>query len=182
MPSGSSQRNRSILTQQTLEESFGDININVDEQANDLVRYIINRAGEHMAFKRAELKKNVLPKAGQLFQDIVTNATKILRDVYGYNMIVVDASKNAGKEYIVSNILPYIYDPTEKNNEEEIPKDVHKILLLLILSHIFMSNNSVSEVSLYTFLKSLQIDVEKRHEIFGNVRDYINHTLKNKSI
>lgn len=35
-------------------------------------------------------------------------------------------------------------------------------------------------VSLYAFLNSLKIDVERRNDIFGNVRDYIHQDLKNK--
>ncbi|CAH1159762.1 unnamed protein product [Phaedon cochleariae] len=171
----------SLLTQQTLEETFaggGEVNINFDEQTSDLVRYFVNRAGDHMIFKRADIKKHVLPKAGPHFQKIIDDSTKILRKVYGYNVIVIDAVQNSSKAYIVSNALPYLKDPTEQ--VQECPEDVHKILMLLILAHVFMANNCVSELSLYTFLKSFQIDPDRRHELFGNVKDYIHITLKNK--
>ncbi|XP_018565249.1 non-structural maintenance of chromosomes element 3 homolog [Anoplophora glabripennis] len=171
-----SQRN-STLTQQTLEESFGGLNINVDDQVNNLVRYIVNRAGSHLTFKQSELKKNVL-KAGHRYQEIIEKVTNILKNVYGYNMIVSDPSSNSSREYIISNALPYIDNPVVRN--EDLPGDAHKVLLLLILSHIFMSNSVVSDVSLYAFLKSLNIDTERRHDIFGNVKDYIHHSLKNK--
>nr|XP_023026237.1 non-structural maintenance of chromosomes element 3 homolog [Leptinotarsa decemlineata] len=173
-------QNNTTLTQKTLEESFEEVNTNTDEQVNDLVRYIVNRAGEHMSFKRSEIKKNVLPKAGPLFQQILETATNILKNVYGYNVIVVDAAQNSTKAYIVSNGLSYFKDPTEHVPDQEYPEDVHKILIMLVLSHIFMSNNSVSETSLYSFLNSLKIDVERKHEIFGNVKDYITNTMKNK--
>lgn len=68
-------------SQQTLEESLTEVNVNIDEQVNDLVRYIINRAGEHTIFKRSEFKKNVLPKAGPHFQTIINQATTILKNV-----------------------------------------------------------------------------------------------------
>ncbi|KAG5897045.1 hypothetical protein JTB14_021765 [Gonioctena quinquepunctata] len=175
-----SQNKSRNVTQKTLEESFEELNTNVDEQVDNLVRYIVNRAGEHVTFKRAEIKKNVLPKAGPHFQRVLENATKILKDVYGYNVIVVDAAQNNSKAYIVSNALAYVRDPGEQISVEEYPEDVHKVLLMLVLSHLFMSNNSVTEVSLYAFLNSFKIDVERRHEIFGNVKDYITNILKNK--
>ncbi|KAJ8922641.1 hypothetical protein NQ315_007673 [Exocentrus adspersus] len=173
-----SQRS-STSTQQTLEETFGGLNINVEDQVNNLVRYIVNRAGSHLTIKQSEIKKNVIPKTGIKYQEIIERASEILKNVYGFNMIVSDPTANSTREYIISNALPYISEPAAGQHEEH-PEDVHKILLLIILSHIFMSNDSVSEVSLYSFLKSLDIDVERRHVLFGNVKDYIHHTLKNK--
>lgn len=58
---------------------------------------------------------------------------------------MVDATQNMTKSYIISNGLAYLPDPTEELEEGQYPEDVHKILLLLILCHIFMSNNAVSE-------------------------------------
>lgn len=57
-------------------------------------------------------------------------------------MIAIDGTASAAKSYIVSNGLPEI---EQDDSEMEHPEDVHRILILLILSHIFMSNNSVSE-------------------------------------
>lgn len=62
-------------------------------------------------------------------------------------MIPCDGTQTAVKSYIVSNSLPYLKDPIQQKEDShsEYPKDAHRILLLLILSHIFMSNNAVSE-------------------------------------
>lgn len=78
-----SQRN----TQLTLEESFQDVNQNIEEQVSDLIRYIVNKAGEHCTFKRTDLKKHVLSKAGQNFQTIIDRASTILRNVLFHNHI-----------------------------------------------------------------------------------------------
>lgn len=80
-----SQRSQSQTTnkssQLTLEQSFQEINQNIDEQVSDLIRYIINRAGEHITFKKSELKKHVLPKSGSNFQAIIDKGTEILKNV-----------------------------------------------------------------------------------------------------
>lgn len=62
-------------------------------------------------------------------------------------MIACDGTQTAVKSYIVSNSLPYLKDPVQQKEDSssQYPKDAHRILLLLILSHIFMSNNAVSE-------------------------------------
>jgi len=172
---GNKSRN---LTQQTLTESDGEFIVNVDEVANNVVRYIIYRAGEHMNFTKAELMRNVIKKAGNKYEDIITQVRKTLQKVYGLNIIVCDATKGKDRNYVISNILPYVTDPS--GNPEEIPDDVNSILLLLILSHIFMANLVVSDVSLYGFLKSVGIDVDLRHDLFGNVKEYINKTLTKK--
>lgn len=65
--------------------------------------------------------------------------------MYGLKLITVEGQQNAAKSYIVSNSLSYIEDSLQQRDAENCPDDVHKILLLLILSHIFMSNNIVSE-------------------------------------
>lgn len=166
--SSQSQRSQSQRTrnnrQLSLEESFQETNDNINEQVSDLIRYIINRAGQQNLFKKADFKKHVLPKSGSNFQTIIDNAKNILQNVYqnikvvmfvysfffqvyGYNLITVDGQQNAAKSYIISNNLPYIEGSIEQNTgpENNYPEDVHNILLLLILSHIFMSNNIVSE-------------------------------------
>lgn len=33
---------------------------------------------------------------------------------------------------------------------------------------------------MYSFLKSFKIDIERKHDLFGNVREYIFNTLKSK--
>lgn len=59
--------------------------------------------------------------------------------------MAVDATTSQTKGYILSNALPQINAPKDSEDNEEIPDDANKILLLLILSHIFMSTESVTE-------------------------------------
>lgn len=61
--------------------------------------------------------------------------------------MLCDSAKGKDKHYVVSNILPHINDPTD--DSQDVPEDVNSILLLLILSHIFMSNNLVSDGKFY---------------------------------
>lgn len=57
--------------------------------------------------------------------------------------MVCDATKGREKHYFVSNALPYVNDPVE--NTDETPRDISKVLILLILSHILMSKNEVTD-------------------------------------
>lgn len=80
-PRTQSSENLAGPSQQTLEKSLLEVNLNIDEQVDDLVRYIVNRSAEHSIFKRSEFKKNVLPAAGSNFQNIIEKATTVLKDV-----------------------------------------------------------------------------------------------------
>lgn len=65
-------------------------------------------------------------------------------------MIALDGEKALGKSYIVSNRLAHIEDPIQQKHGQNLqenyyPEDVHRILLLLILAHILMSNSAVTE-------------------------------------
>ncbi|KAF7271508.1 hypothetical protein GWI33_015622 [Rhynchophorus ferrugineus] len=91
-------------------------------------------------------------------------------------------------ENIINDVVSILPSANYSDEEEEecvssyetgsnVPNAAHKILTLLILSHIFMSNTPVSDKSLYSFLKSLDIDVEVEHPFFGKVKEYIRETL-----
>lgn len=75
-------------SQLTLQQSIQEINQNIDEQVSDLIRYIINKAGEHTTFKRTELKKHVLPKAGSNFQTIIDKGAEILKSVCKISFLI----------------------------------------------------------------------------------------------
>lgn len=75
----SQTRSATKSTQQTLEESL--INVNVDDLISDLVHYIVSKGGDHTIFKRSDLKKNVLSKAGPHIQTIIDRTIEVLKDV-----------------------------------------------------------------------------------------------------
>ncbi|CAG9766593.1 unnamed protein product [Ceutorhynchus assimilis] len=161
-------------TQLTLSQSFANV-ADPEVVIQNVVRYIIYRGGEHMNFTKAELVRNVILKPGGRFEEIMNGVREILEKVYGYSIMVCDRVKGKDKQYVVSNKLPYLND-ADKN--EEIAQDINKVLITLILSHILMSNNEVTDVSLYSFLKSVGIDVDLRHPIFGQVKESIKTLIK----
>lgn len=61
------------------EESSQELGPDSNRQVSDVVRYIINRAGEHNIFKSADLKKKI--KAGSNFQKILKRAISVLETV-----------------------------------------------------------------------------------------------------
>lgn len=66
--------------------------------------------------------------------------------MYGYNLQVCETTENSKpKAYIVCNALQYVDVDLEDSGEASIPADIHKVLIMLILTHIFMSSGPVSD-------------------------------------
>ncbi|XP_066246691.1 melanoma-associated antigen D2 [Euwallacea similis] len=168
-----SQRRSGNRTQNNQSQSPKET-VDTQEVANEVVRYLICRTGDHLIISKAELNRNVIHKSGGNYNKIIEKAQDILRNVYGYNLILCDKGNSKEKYYILSTILPYIKDSSET---EENLDDIHRVLILLVLSHIFMSNNNVSDTSLYAFLNNCGIDVTLKHPLFGQVKDYINKVM-----
>ncbi|KAK9888020.1 hypothetical protein WA026_000304 [Henosepilachna vigintioctopunctata] len=164
-------------TQPNIDNIFQQIeassSVDVNELANDCVRYIIYKCGQQLPFRRSDLQKNIKGLLGKNFDNVIERTSLILKNVYGFKLILCDTGS---KFYIVSNNLPYVEEPDEKQSDE-LPKDRMSILLMLILAHIFMSTSAVSQASMYSFLKSLHVDPERNHELFGNVKEYLTNTL-----
>ncbi|KAF2881550.1 hypothetical protein ILUMI_24626 [Ignelater luminosus] len=174
-------------TQMPLEQSFSKSQKtveNVEELVNNCVRYVLYRAGNNLPIRKPDLQKNVLQHVGRSFDQILDKVTQILKNVYGYDLYLSDDTSST-KQYLVSTALPYKPDLVGFNtnaNEDQnaVPPDVNKILILLVLTHIFMSNNNINEASLFAFLRSVKIDPDEKHELFGNVKDFMSTMVKQK--
>lgn len=89
-PSGSSKRPRATrsgaaarsLSQPGVDQQFAlSQTVDIDEQVNNCVRYIIFNCGHNAFVRRTEIQKQCAPKAGHQFQQIIEKATEILKNV-----------------------------------------------------------------------------------------------------
>lgn len=160
---GNSKRTQG--SQRTLEESFNISQSTQDfpELVNKCVRYILYRAGSKLPIRKADLQKNAV-HAGRSYNQVIEKATEVLKDVYGLDFYV-GTEATANMHYLVSNRLPM--------HDKDNTADSHKILLMLVLSHVFMSGETVTQVSLFQFLNNIELDVDKPHQVFGNIKDYV---------
>ncbi|CAH1966509.1 unnamed protein product [Acanthoscelides obtectus] len=174
----------SQLTDRHNEENEEDSRFeNIDKHINELVFYILARASKQTIFKVQDMRSALgnIPKGQTYFQMVIDKVKLILQKVYGYNLITAPTgTQTQSKYYIVSNRLKYVDERPDES--EDTASDCKDILLLLILSHIFMLKDECSEDSLNTFLESLNIHVERRHAVFGNVKDRINILRSQKYI
>lgn len=154
---------------------------------------MIFRAGSGLPIKKTDLQQQITKNLKNL-NVVIERTTVTLKEMYGYDLQTCDAKHNY---YSIANSLPDVDLDSDESSDEE-PEDVNKILILLILTHIFMSNGRVSEgkpfprfffifqfslfiyvtVSLGNFLKSFNIKVEQEHSLFGNVKHFINYLIK----
>ncbi|XP_025831905.1 non-structural maintenance of chromosomes element 3 homolog isoform X2 [Agrilus planipennis] len=103
----------------------------------------------------------------------MTEATNVLNEVYGFDLHVCDQSVS-NKQYIVINILPYM---RTTNEDKHTPKDGKQIIILLVLTHVFMSNDNAPEETIFRFLQSFELDLSIKHELFGNIKDFIRNDM-----
>lgn len=89
-PSGSHRGQRSThhgavsrsLTQTGIDQHLAPSQtIDIDEQVNNCVRFIIYNCGHNGFVRRNELQKQCTPKAGHQFQQIIEKASEILKNV-----------------------------------------------------------------------------------------------------
>ncbi|KAL3273962.1 hypothetical protein HHI36_015384 [Cryptolaemus montrouzieri] len=136
---------------------------------------MIFKAGQQLPFRKNELQKHIKGALGKTFDKVIEKVSTILEKVYGFKLILCDSNN---KFYILSNNLPYVEEDLEKDEGDDLPEDRRKILLMLVLVHLYMTTGIVTQASLYSFLRSLHIDPERKHdELFGNVKEYLTVTL-----
>lgn len=149
----------------------------ISNVANNVVRYIVIVGGSNIPIKRADIIKTCFSgKASSHANAIFKKAKAILKDVYGYELL--DCETKYQKMYVLRNTLIRV----KAEDLREIPSDNDKVLKFLVLSHIFMSGESSTDVSLFAFLQSCKIDPNTLHPIYGNIMEFINTRMTREKL
>lgn len=144
MPSQKSQRASTSSSQNRAppNESPGDL----EEMTANFVRYVIMRGGVGLPIKKLDLQEYTA-RNSHTFNTVLERAKVALAEVYGYELRELGGKV---KSYTVVNVLPHVDVDSEREEEEggsdeEDVEDAEKVLILLILAHIFMSNGCAGE-------------------------------------
>ncbi|XP_003708202.2 non-structural maintenance of chromosomes element 3 homolog isoform X2 [Megachile rotundata] len=159
---------RSIRPKQCLAESPPDLIISEEQKelVNSVIRYIFAlNTGKHIISK-SQLIKNVFANKGKHFHRIMNDVQTVLSKIFGYRLIEFQTNKYMLVNEI-QNQIAHIYPRATEGRQQ--------VLLFLILTHIFMSEESCSEESLWNFLTNLDISCSdnQNHHYFGNVKRLI---------
>lgn len=157
---------RSIRPKQCLQESPPDRIISEEEKelVNSVIRYIFALNREKQIIGKVQLIKNVFGNKRKYFHRIMNNVETVLSKIFGYRLIEFQANKYMLANEI-QNQIPHISPTTTEARQQ--------VLLFVVLTHIFMSEESCSEESLWTFLTNLDISCSDNHHYFGNVKHLI---------
>nr|XP_022904044.1 non-structural maintenance of chromosomes element 3 homolog [Onthophagus taurus] len=156
----SQRRSKKSLNKSQSDSDESDPTEFIEESVKRCVRYFLVASEGNYPIKKNDIKKNVPIKTSGAFQLVMKETTKALKDIFGYKVVELED----GFYVLLKNF-----------NDDKNPK---KILTLLVLSHVFMSGDSTSEASMKSFLNSLNIDLEKNHDFFGNVKEFVFVTLE----
>ncbi|XP_076292854.1 non-structural maintenance of chromosomes element 3 homolog isoform X2 [Lasioglossum baleicum] len=137
-----------------------------NELANIMIRYLFTLDRGKQVINKPRIIKNALGGQSKLYHRVISKARTLLSKIFGYNLIEIEGNKYILVNELV-NDLPHI-QPVGTDGSQ-------RVLLFLVLTHIFMSEESCTEVSLLNFLTSLDIISEdgRIHNYFGNVKHVV---------
>ncbi|KZC07845.1 Melanoma-associated antigen G1 [Dufourea novaeangliae] len=115
---------------------------------------------------KARIIKSVFGGQGKNFHRVMTKARDLLSKIFGYQLVELEGSKYMLINEI-RNTLPHVSPVGTKGSQQ--------VLLFLVLTHIFMSEEFCTEESLWKFLENLGINCTEgqNHSYFGNVRHMV---------
>jgi len=143
--------------------------ISIDDSSrkvNELVQFLLIMDQKKQPIKRIDINKIVLKETSKAFPAMMEKAKAKLKDVFGIDLREIDGKGT--KSYILVN-----RHETESDSPhlQWSPADNARMgLLMVVLSMVFMKENVVTDGELYHFLRKLDVDVEKNHNQFGDVK------------
>ncbi|XP_076756030.1 non-structural maintenance of chromosomes element 3 homolog [Xylocopa sonorina] len=133
---------------------------------NKTIRYLLVSDRRKQAISKARIIKHVLDSSGKHFPYVMNKAKNLLSKIFGYQLVELENNK-----YIlvneIENTLPHIRPNAIETRQ--------RVLLFIVLVHIFMHQQSCTEDSLWDFLTNLDIPCSDNHchAYFGNVKQLI---------
>lgn len=141
-----------------------------DQLVNSVIQYLLILDGGKQIVNKARIIKNVFGNRGRRFLPVMNKAKSLLLKVFGYELVELEGNKYMLVNKI-KNELPHICPLGTEGSQQ--------VLLFIVLTHIFMLQNSCSEGSLSNFLANLDIPYadNNQHVYFGNVKYLINEVF-----
>lgn len=138
----------------------------IDAKVAEVVHYMLIMEQKKIPVKRMDINKHVLKDQHKGIYPVVMEKAKVkLKKVYGIELAEIQHGKQ--KAYILLNIL----DASEADDYIDSSSDEPKMgLLMVVLGLIFMSKGMMSEPNLWHTLKKLGINIDKKHDVFGDVK------------
>lgn len=145
-----------------------EIEATLEDAINECVRFITCREGSKIPIKRAEIIKHLnttcQTPANQV-NTVVIEANKVLKRVYGYKLVQVEAK--SGIQYIL-----ILTEECESLDSSAVDAH-HRKLLVAALTHIYMTGGPVKEDDMWKFLSEAGLLEENDH----NGRKILTNTL-----
>lgn len=171
MPGPSSSRDQSNNVERRLNRNTLDLEKHIASQeeqqlVGNVVEYILVEDSTKKPIMKRRIVKHVLGPHAKEFNKIMPKVKASLQKVFGYDLIELDNTK-----YILINRLINSQSHVKFSRSEK----PQLVLLFIILTHIFMQDNSCTEDVLWDFLRHLGIISENNlnHPYFGNVKQLI---------
>ena len=126
----------------------------------DAIFHVITQEAKRPIFKRADIMSAIgLNKYSKDTQtNVLISAIKDLKEVFGYDLKeLVDKEKKKKGMFILVNTIEESPDENLRHLHLTEKEEVHLGLLTVVLSVIYMNNNSIKEENLFSFLERYYI-------------------------
>ncbi|XP_046750777.1 non-structural maintenance of chromosomes element 3 homolog [Diprion similis] len=154
------------MTQSQATQSKGLTPEEENQLVGSVIRYLLAAERTKHVVQRPQLIKNVFGTYNKHYRKIMTIVKATLTQVFGFNLVEFETGK-----YILTNAItmnpPHLSCP-----ESEKPQ---RILLILVLTHIFMLDGICKEELLWDFLRKLTIIPRDgyKNQMFGDIHKII---------
>ncbi|XP_076232093.1 non-structural maintenance of chromosomes element 3 homolog [Calliopsis andreniformis] len=170
VPSTSSHRR---LNNQQQDSNDRSISEDQSQLVNSVIRYLFLLDKRKQVINKIRIIKNAFGGQGKHFQFIMKRTGDLLSKIFGYRLVELENTKYMLVNEI-DNTFPHLYPLRGEGCQQ--------VLLFIVLTHIFMHEESCSEELLWDFLTNLGIECsENRHDsYFGNVKHLISEVFVNQ--
>ncbi|KAI8897111.1 MAGE family-domain-containing protein [Globomyces pollinis-pini] len=151
----------------------------VERCVNNIVRLAIYSEQKRQSLSREDIVKKAIPDHSRAFDWLLQQAQTRLKHIFGMELVLADSKRpkksnsstssqaKLSKNYILRSTLP----STERMGYISWNEEESKLmnLLTVILSIIYSYGHSITHDSLKIYLNRLNIDLDGKSEIFGEM-------------
>ena len=142
----------------------------LERKASELVQYFLIADQKKIPIRKLDINNHVLKEHKKHFTVVLEKAREMLLSVFGSELLELD-DKMKGRYILVNKKHEGVRSNLDMMCSEE--EAIKLGLLFNILAIIYMNGDIISDTELWKTLRKLGIDLDCRHEIFGDVKKLV---------
>lgn len=160
----------------------------LDRVVAEIVRFLVVSESKKSITSRTDISKAVLQEKqlGSAVGTLLEPATKMLRDLFGWDLVTVPTFSSKGKKEGMSKTDMMVRRSPELERfmapiQNELPAAPDMGFIMIVLSILMMHNFSIEENNLFLYLTKFGIEKNEKQAMFGDkptvelIKDLVKH-------